>query len=149
MKKTLLYVTTALLVGSLTITSCSKKAKEESKEATEAITEDVKDGAEKTGDAIKDAATDVKEGAQDVASDVKDAAKETATDIKDATKEAVTAVDAKVLNLGKSARIQYDALDNEIKRIDGEISKASDAQKIKLEKTKANLIKKRDELLNK
>jgi uncharacterized protein YjbJ (UPF0337 family) len=136
MKKTFLLASMLLVAGTVTFTSCSKKAKEETKEATEAVKEDVKDAASDTGDAIKDAA-----------SDVKDAAKETASDIKDATHEAVAAVDSRVSKLDNSARIQYDAFDKEITRLDGEISRASASEKVKLEKTRAAFVRKRDELL--
>ena len=125
MKKTFLNIGFALMVGVLTFSSCSKKAKEESKEATEAVSEDV-----------KDAAADTKEGAQDVASDVKDAAHETAT-----------AADAKVDKLSESAHAEYVAVSNEIDRLDAKIAKASAAEKVKLEKTKEIFVKKRKELL--
>jgi|GEM_PF-6455374 len=160
MRKPFLYLATALIISSLSFSACSKKAKEESKEAAEAVKEDMKDAAKSTGETIKDVATDVKKGAQDVASEVKDAAKETASDVKHAAKatastiknasnEAVAAVDAKLSKMSEPARMEYHALDKEISRIDGEISQASDAEKVKLKRTRARLVKKRDDLLSK
>ena len=136
MKKTILNVAFALLISAITFSSCSKKAKEESKEATEAVSDDA-----------KEAATDVKEGAEDVATDVKDATKEAASDTKEAVGDAVGTVESKVSKLSASARTQYDAFTKEIERLDEKIKNASAAEKVKFEKTKATFVAKRDALL--
>ena len=136
MKKTFLNIGFALMIGVLTFSSCSKKAKEESKEATEAVSEDV-----------KDAATETKEGAQDVASDVKEAGKDAVSDVKDAAHETADAADSKADKLSASAHAEYVAVTNEIDRLDAKIAKASAAEKIKLEKTKEIFVKKRKELI--
>ena len=125
MKKNFLNLAFALLISAITFSSCSKKAKEETKEATEAVSDDA-----------KDAATDVKEGAQDVASDVKDAAG-----------SAAGTVESKVSKLSASAKTEYDAITKEIERLDTKIANASEAEKVKLEKTKDTFVKKRDALL--
>lgn len=136
MKRTIFNVGFALLISAFTFTACSKKAENETKEATEAVADDVKEGAADAKDAISDAASDVKEGAQDIASDVKDAGK-----------EAASAIDSKVEKLSASARTEYNSFTKEIDRLDSEIASASAAEKIKLEKTKATFIQKRDALL--
>lgn len=125
MKKTVLFLGALMLTAGLTFTSCSKKSQEESKEAAAAVKEDV-----------KDAAADVKEGVDNVA-----------TDVKDAAAEAGAKVSEKVSKLSKSAKLQYDAFEAEVKRLDGEIAKASEKEKAKLEKTRQEFVKKRDKLL--
>ncbi|MCE7042001.1 hypothetical protein [Dyadobacter sp. CY312] len=147
MKKTLFNVGFALLISAFTFTACSKKAENETKEATEAVAGDVKEGAAEAKDAVSDAATDVKEGAQDVASDVKDAGKDAVSDVKAAINKTTDAVDSKLSKLSASARTEYDSFNKEINRLDEEIKKASALEKVKLEKTKATFIAKRDALL--
>jgi hypothetical protein len=149
MKRNLSSVLLVVAVATLPLASCSKKAKEETKEATEAVKEDMKDAATQTKSAISDVATDVKEGAKDVASDVKGAAQATASTIKKASDQAVEAIDTKLSKMDKQTRAQYHALDNEITRIDAEIRNASEKEKARLRRTKEQLVKKRDELLAK
>jgi phage-related protein len=145
--KSSLLFSTAVLVGLTMFTGCSQKTKEDSKEAAQSIGNDIKSAANKSSNAVKDAASDVKEGADNIASDVKDATKATAEGIKEAKDNAVSAINAKVAKLDKSTRLQYDALNKEIDRVDAEIKSASQAKKASLEITKAKLIKQRDALI--
>tara|TARA_R110002124_G_scaffold82973_1_gene217543 strand:+ start:692 stop:1054 length:363 start_codon:yes stop_codon:yes gene_type:complete len=83
----------------------------------------------------------------DVAKEVPDAPQEVATNREESSKPAHLPITEKVSALDKSAKMQYHAFDTEIKRLEMEISNASAIKKVKLVKTRAALIKKRNALL--
>jgi len=79
--------------------------------------------------------------------ETKEATEAVSDDAKDAAGSAAGTVESKVSKLSASAKTEYDAITKEIERLDTKIANASEAEKVKLEKTKETFVKKRDALL--